>query len=286
MRLRPALALLIVGATLGPRVAAAQPAQSYALFRLDPLGIAPEIVDQLERILRVELERVTGAKLPARATIEQLEAANPKLAGCTANPACLTPLAKALKATRVVAGNVGGLADSYVINLKLVDRDGHELRRVSATLRGSSEELIDEVRVAAFRLIAPERLVGAIAVLSDVPGATVRLDGVEVGRTPLQAPLFDLSVGVHQLEVTREGFSPFAESVPVRFEKTTEVVVHQPIVAGAGAGAGTPGGRGKRIYERWYFWAGVGVVAIAAGVAIGFALPKQEAVDCATAPCR
>src|SRR5579864_2715756 len=108
--------------------------QSYALTRLDPLGIEPEIVDQLERILRVEVERVVG-KLPARAAVDKATAANPKLAACTAEPSCLAPLAKMLGATRVIAGNVGGLGDSYVVNLKLVDADGaRELRRVSATL--------------------------------------------------------------------------------------------------------------------------------------------------------
>jgi hypothetical protein len=229
--MRGASTLLVLLAGLSAR---AETTHSYALFRLDPLGIEPAIVEQLERILRVELERVTGQSLPSRATVEQLAAHDPKLAGCTGNPACLGPLARALRATRLVTGNVGGLAGSYVVNLKLADRDGRELRRVTAPLRGSPEELIDAIRVAAFRLVAPERLVGSIAVLSDVPGATVGVDGHSVGVTPLGGPLAALPIGVHQLSVAREGFTPFDESVPVRFEKTTEVLVHQTRVAEAG----------------------------------------------------
>src|SRR5262245_15371236 len=117
--------------------ARAESPQSYALFRLDPLGISPEIVAQLEGILRVERERTVGRELPSNAAVNQVAAQNPKLANCTASPTCLQPLAKALKVTRVVAGNVGGLADSYVVNLKLVDAEGKELRRVSAPMRGS-----------------------------------------------------------------------------------------------------------------------------------------------------
>ncbi len=281
-RMRPlALAALLLLA------APARAGETYALFRLDPLGIDPGIVSQLERILRVEVTRVVGRELPSPRAVADVAAREPRLANCTADPSCLGPLSRALKVTRVVAGNVGGLADSYVVNLKLVDDNGKELRRVSATLRGSPDELIDEIRVAAVRLIAPERLVGSIAILSDVPGATVALDGNGVGKTPLPAPLDNLPTGVHRLDVTRDGFTPFAETVPVRFEKTTQVVVRQSAMSAAArkaerrrrAAGETP------IYTRWYFWTGVAVTAIATGVAIGFAIPKQGAIDCARATC-
>ena len=265
----------------------ARAVESYALFRLDPLGIDPDIVSQLERILRVEVTRVVGKELPSPRAVNDAVARDPKLANCTADPSCLAPLARALKVTRVVAGNVGGLADSYVVNLKLVDDGGRELRRVSATLRGSPDELIAEVRVAAIRLIAPERLVGNIAILSDVPGAAVALDGNAVGQTPLPAPLSDLPTGVHQLSVTRDGFTPFSEEVPVRFEKTTQVVVRQSAMSAAAKRAE----RRRRaatelpIYTRWYFWAGVAVSAVATGLIIGYSVPKQTAIDCARATC-
>jgi hypothetical protein len=271
-----------------PAPAAAPPVAakgSYALFRLDPLGIAPDIVDQLERILRVELERVLGQTLPSRAEVERVAAQNKKLAGCTADPECLAPLARALKAQRIVAGNVGGLADSYVVNLKLVDAaEARELRRVTATLRGSPEELIDEIRVAAYRLVAPERLVGSIALLSDVPGAAVTLDGKSVGVTPLAQPLAAVPVGVHKLVVTREGFSAFEEEVPVRFEKTTQVVVRQRATTKKAQrlldAQGTP------FYSKWWFWTAVGVVAVGVGIGVGFGIPKQSPVDCGAMPCR
>jgi hypothetical protein len=269
--------------------AQAQPAKtdsvSYALFRLDPLGIEPQIVDQLERILRVELEHALGRPLPSREKVEKVAAANPKLAACTANPECLVPLAKALSASRIIAGNVGGLADSYVVNLKLVDRDGRELRRVSATLRGSPEELIDEIRVAAYRLVAPEKLVGSLAILSDMPGATVTLDGNPVGQTPMPGPLARLAVGVHHLSVTREGFSSFDEEVPIRFEKTTQVVVHQKAVSEAAKRAERRRQGGTPVYAKWWFWTAIAVAAVASGVALGYALPKQQVVDCTSGRC-
>jgi len=277
---------LVVAALLLLSVAA-RATETYALFRLDPLGIEPQIVDQLQHILHSELARVVGQQLPSDKAVADVVAANPRLANCTADPACLAPLAKALHVTRVVSGNVGGLADSYVVNLKLVDDNGRELRRVTATLSGSPEELIDEIRVAAFRLVAPERLVGNIAILSDVPGAAVTLDGVPVGKTPLAGPLANLQMGVHKLAVEREGFSTFSEDVPVRFEKTTQVVVHQSAMSRAAlkaerrrrAAGETP------IYAKWWFWAAMAGSAIATGVGVGFGVPKQHAVDCAKVSC-
>jgi len=278
---------LVVAALLLVTTTAARATETYALFRLDPLGISPEIVDQLQRILRSELARVVGRELPSERAVNDVVAQNPRLAACTADPSCLAPLARALHVTRVVAGNVGGLADAYVVNLKLVDDNGRELRRVSATLSGSPEELIAEVRVAAVRLVAPERLVGNIAILSDVPEATVTLDGIDVGKTPLPGPLANLPTGVHKLAVQREGFTPFNEDVPVRFEKTTQVVVRQSAMSEAARRAE----RRRRaagelpIYTRWWFWTAVAGSAIVTGIAVGFAVPKQSAIDCAQGGC-
>ena len=62
--MRPLLvAVLLLLAT------AARATETYALFRLDPLGIEPQIVDQLQRILRVELQRVVGRELPSERAV-------------------------------------------------------------------------------------------------------------------------------------------------------------------------------------------------------------------------
>ena len=92
---------------------------------------------------------------------------------------------------------------------------------------------------------------------------------------------------MHKLAVEREGFSGFAEDVPVRFEKTTQVVVHQTAMSKAAlkaerrrrAASETP------IYAKWWFWAAMAGSAIATGVAVGFGVPKQHAIDCAQGGC-
>ncbi len=278
------LMLLAMPRSVAAARATAPAPTAWALFRLDPLGIPDEIVDQLERILRVELERAVGRTLLPRATIDKAVAANPRLATCTADAQCLAPLGRLIGAGHIVAGNVGGLADSYVVNLKLLE-EGREIRRVAATLRGSPSDLIDEIRVAAFRLVAPERLVGQVAVLSDVANATVEIDERSVGLTPLPSPIAGLTVGIHQLAVTRAGFSDYRQEVPVRFEKTTQVVVHQLAVSADGRPIVAKAQDHRPWYRRWYVVGGIALGAVATGLVIGFTIPKQTAHACVGVGC-
>ena len=170
--------------------------------------------------------------------------------------------------------------------MKLVDETGHELRRVSATLRGSPEELIAEIRVAAVRLVAPEKLTGRIDVISDVPGAQVTIDANPAGTTPLLGPVDKISAGVHKVTVTREGFTPYEEDVPVHYEKTTQVVVHQRAMSKAAQRAERRRlGLEPPLYGRWYTWTGVAVGAVATGLLIGFLVPKQHPIACAKGGC-
>src|SRR5262249_38582783 len=137
-------------------------------------------------------------------------------------------------------GNVGELGESYVVNLKLVDVDSKaEVRRISEPLRGNPDELIERVRVAAYRLAAPHLLKGSLSILSDVQGATVMLDGRVVGETPLKT-IPNLEIGTHKLRLDADGYTPFAGDVEVRFQKTSEVVVR---MLAAPSRPGKPRGR-------------------------------------------
>jgi hypothetical protein len=259
----------------------AEPAD-LALLRLEPLGLDAQRAENLDALFRAELERVAGGRIVSRATVEKTLDGAPDLRACTGAPACLSAIGRALGVRRVVWGSVGELGDSYVVNLKLVDAArGVEERRVEGTLRGSADDLIEEVRVAAHRLLAPEAVRGAVAVESDVRGARVLIDGRQVGRTPLARPVGDLSVGAHALRVEADGYQPFATDVQVRFQKTSEVAVR---LAADGA-APRPRPRRTWISSPWTY-AAVGAAAVIAGVLVGRALAADPVLDCATRPER
>ena len=269
---------------------AAQPLnRPLAVFRIDPLGLDPETVARLEALLRAELERIVGSGLPTPREVSKLVDADARLTNCTGEPECLAAIGRGLRAQQIVVGNVGGLGDSYVINMKIVDvRAVKELRRVSEPLHGDPDLLIEEIRVAAYRLVAPEKVRGALAILTDARGARIYLDGTPVGVTPVVGPITGLPVGDHSLRIAREGYADFLRPITIRFQKTTQVMVNMEELPGADAAAlraRDDHPEPVRYYGRWWFYALVGAAAIGLGVGIGIWATSPNQVNCGVQGC-
>lgn len=276
------------------------PGQRIVLFRLETLGMPPEIVARLEALLRVELDRLLERPMPSRVEVEKAIAKDAALRNCAGETECLVGVGKKLGSDLVIAGNVGGLGDSYVVNMKLVDvASATEKNRIKVPLEGNANELIEAVRVALVNLVSPESVRGNLAVLADVKGAKVYLDGQLVGQTPLANNLITnidarpeerdgKRQNLHQLRISAEGYIDFIKpDIEVRFGKTTEVVVRlqQRVVAGPGGLELPPVRRQRRpFYTRWWFYTAVGVSAVVLGVVIGRALADDEPVDCLANP--
>jgi hypothetical protein len=288
------IAVVAVLAALAPRAAGAQPAsgapgsaigRTIAVLGFDALGMEADKVARLETLFRMELERLAGAPTPSPREIARALRGTP-LARCGGENTCLAAIGKKLAVQVVVTGNVAQLGDSHVINIKAVDaQSGKELRRIASDpLRGTPDELIDAVRVAAYRLLAPEKLLGAVSVLADIAGAEVRIDGRSVGKTPLPREITRLPLGVHKLEVVADGYSPFADDVEVRFQKTTRVLVNLAAEAVRPrldlARRGKPQPAPRRWYNSTWFLVGAGVAAVVVGASLGYALTRQDVVDC------
>ncbi|PID38225.1 MAG: hypothetical protein CSB49_06685 [Proteobacteria bacterium] len=283
-RLAPGLLLAAVALAmlLAPRPALAA---GLAVFRVDPLGVDAGIVARLDGLLRIELARLADAAMPGPAAVQTLMRKHKALAGCTGDVTCLAEAGRLLGVDRIISGNVGGLGDSYVVNLKIVDvKSKKELRKIQETISGRPDQLIEAVRVAAYGLVAPDKLRGALAVLANVPKAQVRLDGELLGTTPLPVKR-GLKVGAHTLRVSKAGYLDVVQEVKVRFQKTAEVVVklELPKVAG-GKLAPRKVERPVPWYTSWWFWSLVGVAAVGAGVGLGYALSGSPAINCSAEP--
>lgn len=247
-------------------------AQRLAVWRFDALGIEAELVARLEVLFRSELARLAAAPIASRREIERKISG--ELAQCTGEDRCLAAIGKRLEVDIVVAGSVGALGDNYLLDIKAVEVGaGRQIARVTTEpLRGTPDELIESVRVAAYRLLAPEQVHGSIVVLSDLLGGEVSLDGKRVGTTPLPAPLAGLSVGSHVVRVAAAGFAPFEEKVEVRFQKTARVEVRLIEVAGGPPRAPPPPPPAKPWYTRPWALVAIGVGAVAAGALVGYEL--------------
>jgi hypothetical protein len=91
--------------------------------------------------------------------------------------------------------------------------------------------------------------------------AEVRMDGRVIGVAPLEV---ELDAGGHSLEVSARGFALHRSEVLITAgqQRLVDVVLEKeqgPM-------------RKERIYEKWWFWTAIGVVA-AGGAAVAIAVP-------------
>ncbi len=256
--------------------------QKIAVWRFDALGIEPELVARLETLFRMELARLSKVPLPTRRDIER--AVTSEQQNCTGEEKCLAAIGRKIGVDVVITGTVGAMGASYVLNIKAVDvATQKQIKRIeSDPLRGSPDELIEGMRVAAYRLLAPAQLHGSIQVQTDIIGAEVRLDDKAIGKTPLPnlGVLSKQPLGKHKLVVQAPGYDPFEDVVDVHFQKVSQVEVRLiPSKEVIGTGRFQVVER-KPFYTRTWFIVGVGVAAVLLGAIIGNQIGYVEKVPC------
>lgn len=132
------------------------------------------------------------------------------LVGCISTT-CLTKIGALVNAKKFVRARIEASGAAYTIGLELLapDAPGGLADRVErscpvCTLREASE-LVSQAAVAlvSARPLAPAR--AHVAIESRPPGASVTVDGVVVGVTPLEA---DLEAGPHEIRASLAGYRP------------------------------------------------------------------------------
>lgn len=255
-----------------------------AVWRFDALGIEPELVARLETLFRMELARLSKVPLPTRRDIERSISAEQQQ--CTGEEKCLAAVGKKLGVDIVVTGTVGAMGSAYVLNIKAVDSaTAKQVQRIqSDPLRGSPDELIEGVRVAAYKLLAPEQLHGSLQIQTDIVGAEVKLDGRTIGKTPLPSlgVIGKLALGKHDLRVQAPGYDPFSDEVDVHFQKVARAEVRL-LASKETIGTGKVATVIRNpVYTRPWFIALVGVAAVGLGAWIGYEAGHVDVKDCGT----
>lgn len=248
--------------------------RKLAVWRFDALGIDPELVARLETLFRMELDRLDRQPMPSRRDIDRAIAGD--LRECTGEDRCLAAIGKKLGVEVIVTGTVGQLGDNYVLTIKAVDvASAKPLQKIqSDPLRGQPDELIEGVRVAAYRLLAPDQLHGAIQIQTDLIGAEVTIDGAPLGSTPLpNNGVIRCKIGKHDLSVVAPGYEePYRDVVEVHFQKVSPIVVRLvPSTQVIGTGKIDRVER-QPFYSRTWFIVVAGVAAVGLGAAVGYGL--------------
>jgi tetratricopeptide (TPR) repeat protein len=147
-------------------------------------------------------------------------------------------------------------------------------RRFMKAVLESPDRAIVEKRIDAL-----SRLVGRVTITADVEGATITLDGVVVGTTPLKDAI-EVNPGAHNVIASHEGHKtwkgPFVASpgapvtVNARLESLVKVQVVKEVVEVE---------RKVPVYKRWWLWTLVGAVVVAGAVTGGVLGSQQPPVD-------
>ncbi|HET6347270.1 MAG TPA: PEGA domain-containing protein [Myxococcota bacterium] len=230
---------------------------SFAVFDLKAQGLSEDAARNLTQLLAVELKKVEGTTVVSRDDINamlQMQQQKDTL-GCD-SVACLAEIGGALGVDNLIVGDVGKVAERFVVTLRLLDvRKSRALARVNETFEGQEDQLLGAVRQAGRRLIGVDRdEAGGLAIATSQPQASVFLDGDLVGDSPLP-PIKTLRAGKHAIRVSKDGFIDWRSDVFVEAGNTTAVwsaLDEAP----------------QRWYQKWWVWSVVGGV-VAAGVGAG-----------------
>lgn len=217
-----ALALACGAALAAPQAAWSAPAsRRVVVYPLRNLGVEEDVAASLLGFLRAEV-----AKLPGIAALDLAKAGALVGGHCRGDPKCLAAAGAKLGADEVVWGTVAGVGEAYSVDLKRIGvRSAREEARVTETLSGEREVLIDHVRAAATKLLLPRLYVGSIDLDIAEPGVEIFLDGKSAGTSPLKASIANVPPGKHALKFVKAGFADFDRFVDVRFGRATVVRV-------------------------------------------------------------
>jgi tetratricopeptide (TPR) repeat protein len=121
------------------------------------------------------------------------------------------------------------------------------------------------------------RIVGRLAITSTVTGSTVKLDGAEIGVTPLAEPI-EVNPGSHRIEVGHEGYSTWKTTLVASPGQSLDVAGEPKslvkIVRVEVEKKSTP------VYKKWWLWTTVVVAAgVVAGVTAGVLASRDDGVS-------
>ncbi len=204
-------------AIAGP-VASAEPEQVVLVYKLRALGVDEEIAVRVSDLLAKEIARLDAFRLTEPNKVKRAFDADPTLSLCAGDAECLLRAGKSIGADLVLTGVLARMAESFSLDVKLLDvAQGKVVRRLVQTWEGGDEQLIEIMRQVATRALRPEAFLGSLRVQVNQVDVKVFVDGDYVGRSPL--PLQRLTPGQHAVKLSAEGFEDVERFVKVVFDR-------------------------------------------------------------------
>ncbi len=270
------LPALLLGAVIDAKPIDAPVGPTYMLWDVSFLGLSEQSARAIRGMLEGELRRVLGPAL-----VDKNKALTPRLRdgveGCGRTSDCLAEAGGALGLHGVLIGGASVLGDAAGLRLKLIDTRTGKEATAQAMLQGDRAQMLEGMQALIYELLDPSRNHGSLMVDVALEGAMVIVDGQELGRTPLEGPIGNLSPGEHTLKLSSPLIKDYFNFFEIYAGKTTTVRVDLEQVKAleaqiAAAELELP------LYKRWWFWAAAaGGASVLAGATVFWMSRGEEA---------
>jgi TolB-like protein len=160
-----------------------------------------------------------------------------QMTGACDDATCVADVGAELGVVKMVAGSIGLIGQTWTVTAQLVDVETARTDRTSShSHAGSIDGLLDVLGDVARELAGGRRDVvirpgdtGTIVVTSTPAGATISVDGVEKGATPVSA---EVSAGMHAVTASYPGYRSETKGVYVEAGGWVPVTIDMAKLAG------------------------------------------------------
>ena len=213
-------AALAFGASATPAWAQQGARSSMAVLNIEGEGVDRDTADALSAVVRSEAQQIAEYQVVNASPINLSEVV--MLLDCDASStACLRKAAEQLDARVLIYGTMFKEKSGYRLELAIFDApSGETTHRMRRALPG--QDLVFESRQeieAFFSEVRQDQIAAKLSIASNVRGATVTLNGVPSGTTPLEA--LKIPPGPYAIEVSKPGFESWTLEVELGESATT-----------------------------------------------------------------
>jgi len=167
-----------------------QEKKNLAVLDLDGFGISEQEAQVLTNRLRTYLVQTNKYQVIERQEMQQiLTEQDFQIVGCTSDE-CAVEIGRLLGVQVMVAGSVGKIGSTYSLDMRLIDvESGGILGTALYDIRGEIDLVLTEGMAEVVKRIAriESQIPATIQISSQPSRATVLIDSIEYGVTPLQA---------------------------------------------------------------------------------------------------
>src|SRR6185436_18478025 len=148
-----AIAFLVSAAASAEETNAAGVVTRVAVAGFKATGVDEILVENLTETFTTEAGKVAGFNIIGQNEIKDLVGyqAQQNMLGCD-DAACMSDLAGALGVDMLIAGTVGKVGETFVVNVRIIDvKKAETKQRVGETIAGRADALLPYIRLVAWQ---------------------------------------------------------------------------------------------------------------------------------------